>query len=415
MTDDDLRAEIRAAQARHAAVAEEVRGRRVPYFRVGELSVPAFKMAAGGDPRVEGRAQTLKLMSGAARFPVDCLFFDLEDAAPDRPDWKPFARAYAAEALLSLDFGERVVAFRPNNVRTSEFEDDVLHVIGRAGHKLDALVLPKTETADEVRDVASIVRRVAARAGVDRSIGLEVLIESPRAWTQAQQIAAIPEVTALSFGAWDFARTIGGEVDAHGWLADQAVARQMLPIVAAAEGKEALDAVTATLPVRPAKPADVSDADYRGWLAGAFDDAPPALQPALAARQAALALAHRDAQDARRLGFAGKWVLHPDQIAPIQSAWTPSRERALTALKLAAAYARAAEQGSGAELDHAASAGPRLADKAVVGADWWHVLAGLRRGVLGPDDVAATGVPWAVLERTVVSRAAQTSAPRSGT
>ncbi len=399
---DDLRRDLRQTQARHRQVAEQMRGLQVPYRRRGELSIPAFRMAAGGDPRTDGRTQSLKVMAGAQRFAVDLFFYDLEDAAPDHPEFKAFARQYAIEALATYEFGQRIVAFRPNNIRTDYFEDDVIEVIRAVGHKLRVVVVPKTETAEEVSDIARLVRRAGELAGLTHTLWLEVLIESPRALVQAQRIAAVPEVTALVFGAWDFARTVGGEVDAQTWLKDQATARQWLPIVAASEGKDAIDAVTATLPIRPPRPSDLDEATYRKLLelpADRLDQAPVALRPALLGRRAALDLAARDACDARAIGFAGKWILHPDQIDVIQGAWVPTRARALQALTLAAAYAKAALHGSGAEVD-----GIRLADKAVVGTDWWLVTSGLQGGVLTETDVAATGLTLEQLQRTVVTR-----------
>jgi citrate lyase subunit beta/citryl-CoA lyase len=373
-----IRAEIAAARARHAAVPEGVRGALVPYARRGELSIPAFRMARGGDPAVEGRAASMRMLGKAAELPVDFFFFDLEDAAPDDPDFKPWARRFAIEALLALDFGRRIRAFRPNNIRTPWFEDDVVEVLTAAGDRVDVLVLPKTETWEEVRDVQAILRSLARATGRDRPLWIEVLVESPRALLQADRIAALPDVTALIFGSWDFARSLGGVVDSGTWLQDQAAARQWLPIVAAAAGKDAVDAVTATLPVR---------------LSDASDDAARALH------ERALALARRDAADARRLGYAAKWILHPDQVDPIQGAWTPSRERALDALALAARYASAAREGSGALVE----AG-QLADKAVVGGAWWDVRAGLLAGVIAEADIAATGFTRAALERSVRTR-----------
>jgi citrate lyase subunit beta/citryl-CoA lyase len=348
-----------------------MRGDLVPYHRRGEMSIPAFRNPAGGDPETDGRAASLRMMGKAATLPVDFFFFDLEDAAPDNPQYKPLARRFAVEALNGHDFGDRVRAFRPNNLRTPWFEDDVVEVVGAAGDNLDVVVLPKTETFEEVADVQAILRAVQKAAGRSRRIHIEVLIESPGAFVDAERIASIEDVSALIFGAWDFARTLGAEVDEDRWLSDQAVARQTLPILAAAHGKDAVDAVTATLPIRPKDPTDV----------------------AAAARHAdALALAARDAHDARRLGFAAKWILHPDQIEPIQGAFTPSRGAALAALDLAARYARAAASGSGAELD-----GGRLADKAVVGERWWQVEAGRRAGVISDEDLQATGLTWTEL------------------
>ena len=379
MTDvTSVRELIRTAQHRHRAVEEMMKGAKVPYFRRGEMSIPAFKMPPGGDPGKEGREASLKLMRKAAELPIDFFFFDLEDASPDNPDLKPHARRFVVEAFRELDFGRRVRAFRPNNIRTPYFEEDMVTVVGEVGDKLDAIVLPKSENADEVADVQAVLRALQRLHGRANRIAIEVLVESPKAFTQAERIAALDDVSALIFGAWDFARTTGARVEPETWLQDQGMARQMLPIVAAAYGKEAVDAVTATLPIRPKDPLD---AVAQGKRVRAID------------------LARRDAADARRIGFAAKWILHPDQIEVIQGAWTPSREDALRALNLTADYTRAASHGSGAEVH-----GDQLADKAVVGTEWWVVRSAIQAGVLTDADVEATGYTIATLERTVRTR-----------
>ena len=400
-----FQADLHHIHLQHAATTEQVRGLHVPYHRRGVLSIPAFKMAPGGDPARDGREQSLKLMRGASRFTVDSLFFDLEDAAPDHPEFKAFAREFAIEALLAVDLPGRVVGFRPNNLRTEYFERDFAEVLLRAGHRLDYIVLPKSECAAEVADVARLLRSAIALAGIQRPIWLEVLIESPRAFAEAQQIAAVPEVSALVYGAYDFARCIGAQVRQDHWLDDHRAVRQLLPVLAAAEGKEALDAVTAVIPVRPAKPAAWTDEQFQQALSGS--ELPPgpdgqAFAAAVARRQVALDLASRDAADARALGFAGKWVLHPDQIAPIQSAWRPSRAQALQDLAVVAGYALAAQSGSGALLS-----GHQMADKAVIGALWWAVQAALREQVLLQADLDATGASLELLQRAVVTRTQQ--------
>jgi citrate lyase subunit beta/citryl-CoA lyase len=342
-------------------------------------------------------------MKKVTDLPVDFFFYDLEDASPDHPEYKRFARQFVVEALTTFDFGSRVVAFRPNNIRTEFFEDDLIQVVSNAGHRLDAMVLPKTEFADEVRDIIAIVNRIQEQAGHSNPISFEILIESPRAFLEAEKIAALDQVTALIFGAWDFARTIGGRVEPQSWIHDQAYARQALPIIAAAHGKEAVDAVTGTLPLRPKVPDGVSSEEYLAALEtepSAIDASRfgPKFSDQVAKRRQAIALAEGDARNARRCGYSAKWILHPDQIGPIQGAWTPTRDQALAALDLAASYARAAQSGSGAEVD-----GNRLADKAVVGTDWWIVLSGLRGNVINEADVKATGCTLQQLKRTVVT------------
>ena len=400
---ETIRNNIRTIQAKHRARPEMMHGAKVPYYRRGEMSIPALRINKGSDIETEGRKQSLRLMSKAAQFPIDFFFYDLEDAAPDNPEFKVWARKFLIEALQTNDYGNRVVAFRPSNVRTRYFEDDIVEVVSKAGNKLNAIVLPKTEYADEVQDVVNIVKDIQRLSGFDNQIMLEVLIESPRAFLEAEKIAAIDGVAALVFGSWDFARTIGGKVTVEGWLEEQAVARQMLPIVASAYGKDAVDAVTATLPLRPKKPEGVSDEDYKAALQLTSDavDVETLGEDFVAAmkrKEYAIELVRRDAENARAVGYAAKWILHPDQIAPIHNAWTPSREEALSALKLTASYTKAAQSGSGAEVDH-----DRLADKAVVGTDWWLVRAGLRAGILTDDDIASTGLTLDELQRTVVT------------
>ncbi|MCA9564912.1 MAG: hypothetical protein KC561_15555, partial [Myxococcales bacterium] len=338
---DKIRAEIQSIQAKHRDRPEMMRGMRVPYYRRGEMSIPAFKKPKEGSVEVEGRELSLKLMGKAASLPIDFFFYDLEDASPDNPDYKVFARQFVVEALTSNDYGKRVVAFRPNNIRTAYFEHDLVEVVSQAGHKLNAMVIPKTEYADEVQDIVRIVKQVQKLAGHDNEIVLECLIESPRGFLEAEKIAAIDGVAALIFGAWDFARTIGGKVEPDSWVHDQQVARQMLPIIAAAYGKDAVDAVTGTLPIRPRKPEQVSAEDYKAALLKTPDDLDPNIYgadflSALRKRERALDLAQRDASNARNCGYAAKWILHPDQIDSIQGAWTPSRDEALKALQLAA-------------------------------------------------------------------------------
>jgi citrate lyase subunit beta/citryl-CoA lyase len=402
MIDQSTIEHIREVRRRHQH-PEMVRGINVPYYRRGEMAVPAFRMKTGGDPATDGRETSLRLLRKVSELPVDFFFYDLEDASPDHPEFKGFARKFVVEALNSTSFGNRVVAFRPNNIRTAYFEQDIIEVVSNAGNKLQAIVIPKTENADEVSDTIGIVDRIQAATRHTNTIRFEVLIESPSAFLQAEKIAAMEQVSSLIFGAWDFARTTGGMVEPEHWTYDQIAARQLLPIVAAAYGKDAVDAVTGTLPIRPARPENITGEEYTHALTqdpGTLDEGKFGTQfvDQLRMRNRALELAERDALNARRCGYAAKWILHPDQIAPIQRAWTPTRPRALEALGLAASYARAARNGSGAEVD-----GIRLADKAVVGTDWWIVLAALREGVLTAEDFVQTGFTFEQLKRTVVT------------
>ena len=150
---DAIRADIADIQKKHRARPEMMHGVKLPYYRRGEMAIPAFRMKAGGDVETDGRAQSLKVMNKAAQMPIDFFFYDLEDAAPDNPEYKQFARKFIVEALNTNDYGKRIVAFRPNNIRTPYFEDDIVEVVSAVGDKLDAMVIPKTEYAEEVADI----------------------------------------------------------------------------------------------------------------------------------------------------------------------------------------------------------------------------------------------------------------------
>src|SRR5262245_11276731 len=101
-----VRSLIRDTVGKYQKITEMMKGMRVPYFRRGEMSIPAFKMKEGGNVETDARDGSLKLMSKAAEFPVDFFFYDLEDAAPDQPEYKVHARQFVIEALTKFDFGK---------------------------------------------------------------------------------------------------------------------------------------------------------------------------------------------------------------------------------------------------------------------------------------------------------------------
>jgi len=213
-------------------------------------------------------------------------------------------------------------------------------------------------------------------------------------------------VGALLFGALDFSGSIGGRIDPETWIEDTLHARQALPILAAAQGKHAVDAVTSFLPITPRNTTGLDEARFQRFCALDAESAraagaPEALCTQIAQRDRALALVRRDAESARRMGYAGKWILHPAQVDPIQNAWTPSREEALRVLAFAADYARSAVRGSGAEVLQGTV---ELADKAVIRSSFWDLRHARRAGRITDADIAATGYTWEQLERTARTR-----------
>ena len=256
---------------------------------------------------------SLKMMTKAAASDADEVIFDLEDACAV-PE-KIGARAAIAQALRTLDFtGGKVRAYRINGVETPWCYRDLVDVLEPAGDRVQVVVIPKVKSADEVRFVDRLVTQIERAKGFpERGIALEVLIETAAGLSSALEIArASPRVASLIFGVADFAGDLGAadfrENDGRGfdW------ARHQLLLAARTAGVDAIDSVTVELkdPARVAK----------------------------------------DAAASARLGFDGKWAIHPSQVAPIQAAFTPTPAQLARAKTIVEAYRRSDAAGKGALL-----------------------------------------------------------------
>jgi citrate lyase subunit beta/citryl-CoA lyase len=205
------------------------------------------------------------MLAKAAALPADEVVVDLEDgvAAGDK---------VAARANLASASATGTLAVRINGVRTEWWEDD----LAAAAHA-DVVVVPKVESADEVK-------RVAERLG--KGVGLEVQIETARGLVEAERIAAFgPPLEALVFGPGDFAASLGVPVLTIGAGAS-AYAMARVAVAARAYGLQPVDGPYAVL----------DDEDEL----------------------------RRTATTALALGFDGKWVIHPSQIGPVNEVFTPS-------------------------------------------------------------------------------------------
>lgn len=209
------------------------------------------------------------MLAKAAELPADEVVVDLEDGVA--PADKVVARSRLGDAAA-----RGTLAVRINGVGTEWWREDVAAVADR---RPDAVVLPKTSSADDVLRTAELLP-----AGV----GLEVQIETARGLVEVERIAAAgAPVEALVFGPGDFAASMGIPVLTIGvGTFDYALSR--IAVTAHAYGLQAIDGPYA----------DLRDLD--GLRAAA-----------------AAAIAH---------GFDGKWVLHPDQIGPVNDAFTPSAD-----------------------------------------------------------------------------------------
>ena len=233
-----------------------------------------------------------RALEKARTLPADGLIFDLEDAVA--PEAKPAARAAVAAALAAGGYGRRELVVRVNPPASPWGADDLA---AAAAMPLDAVLLPKVESAAEA---AAAAARLPGRP-------IWCRIATPRGVLAAAEIAAAPQVAALVMGTSD----LGKELRARE-TADRLALLPALGLVllaARAQGIAALDGVHL----------DLADAD--GFAA--------------ACRQG------------RALGFDGKTLIHPNQIAAANAAFGPDAAEVAQARRLIAAYeaARAAGQG----------------------------------------------------------------------
>ncbi len=196
----------------------------------------------------------------------DMLILDLEDAVPD--DRKDEARA-AAVAAVAEGFGERLVAIRLNGSGTAWHEADVAALAGSA---VALVVIPKVERAVQAAGIAAMLGKP-----------LYAMIETPSGVLAAPTIAAADGVAGLIAGTNDLAHALHLPSGSRMGLT---LALQSIVLAARAAGIVALDGV---------------------W--NRLDDA-----EGLAA----------ECMEGRALGFDGKTLIHPNQIAVANRAFAPS-------------------------------------------------------------------------------------------
>ncbi|WP_099025850.1 HpcH/HpaI aldolase/citrate lyase family protein [Mycolicibacterium palauense] len=243
------------------------------------LSVP------GSNPKMIDKAKTL---------PADEVFLDLEDAVA--PDAKAAARTAVAAALAQPGWAGQLRGVRVNDWTTPWTHADVIEVVGAAGAELDVVVLPKVTEPAHVSALDLLLTQLELTHGLEvGGIGIDAQIEDARGLTNVDAIAAHPRVHALVLGPADLmaslnTRTLVVGEQPEGYDVGDAYHHVLMTILVAARahGIAAIDGPY--LKIR--------DVDAFRRVAG---------------RSAAL-------------GYDGKWVLHPDQIAAGNEIFSPRQQ-----------------------------------------------------------------------------------------
>lgn len=231
--------------------------------------------------------------------PADALILDLEDAVA--PDAKEIARSQICEALAQGGFGAREILVRVNGLNTPWGHQDI---VAAAQSGADAILLPKVESADMVRQALAIMEA----AGAPESQQIWCMMETPRGMLHAEEIAdASPRMGGFVMGTSDLAKDLRC---AHTPLRlPMMMSLNICVLAARAAGLAILDGVYL----------DLNDD-------AGFED---------------------HCQQGKEMGFDGKTLIHPKTIATANRIFGPSAEDIAWAEKIIAAHQAAEAEGQG--------------------------------------------------------------------
>jgi len=244
------------------------------------------------------------LMADAHIYGPDALMFDLEDSV--KLSEKDSARFLVYQALKTIDYGdiEKVVRVNPLNTPYGKADIEAMVFAGA-----DIIRLPKSETAQDVIEVDEWITECEKKAGLEPgSVGMMAAIESGLGILNVLSIAqASPRLIGIAIGAEDFVTDLKTTRSPGG--SELFTARSMLVFAARAAGIAVLDTVFA----------DVNDDE--GF--------------------------RREVETIKQLGFDGKSVINPRQIAPVVEIFTPTAKEIEHAERVVEAIKEAEEKGLG--------------------------------------------------------------------
>jgi citrate lyase subunit beta/citryl-CoA lyase len=254
-----------------------------------------------------------KMLAKGPGIPADMVFLDLEDSVS--PLEKEAARVKVVDAVRAGDWGEKVLCVRINAWDSPWTAYDVVEVVGKAGERLEEVMLPKVQSAAEVVALDLLLSQVERAAGLPAGhIGIEAQIETTRGLIAVEEIcAASPRLEAIIFGPADFAASmempvLTGGVQIPEYPGDHFhyVFSKIL-MAGRAHGLQVIDGPY--LKIR-------DEAGFRDYC-----------------------------QRTKVLGYDGKWALHPDQVAVLNELFSPTQEQFDRACDILDAYREATMEG----------------------------------------------------------------------
>ena len=257
------------------------------------------------------------MMADAHIYGPDSIMLDLEDSVTLAE--KDAARLLVYHALQSVDYGQTEMVVRINPLSTPFGRKDIEAVV-RAG--VDVIRMPKTETADEVREVEAEIERVEERLGCLGRTQIMAAIESALGVVNAYDIAtASKRMMGIALGAEDYCANLKTQRSQTG--DELRLARETIVVAARAAGIDALDTVYSNLNDMEAFRAEV--------------------------------------EFIKTLGFDGKSIINPRQIEVVNEVFAPKEKDIQKARTILAAIREAEARGSGVVAVHG-----KMVDRPVV-------------------------------------------------
>ena len=233
-----------------------------------------------------------RALEKAQALATDAIIFDLEDAVS--PEEKPAARALLVKTLAEADFGNRARIVRVNGLDTEWGADDIAAFVGA---KIDALLIPKVSTREDLDAVAALIPETPLWAMMETALGM----------LNATAIAAHPRLAGMVMGTNDLAKELNSRFRADRLPMQAGLGLCLL--AAKAHGLTIIDGVY-----------------------NAFKD-----EDGL----------RTECDQGRDMGFDGKTLIHPAQLEIANAAFAPSEAEISLAQRQIDAFNEAKAAGQG--------------------------------------------------------------------
>lgn len=245
-----------------------------------------------------------RMVDHALEAAADVIVLDLEDSVPIGE--KVAARETLRDSIERLKAAGKTVQVRINHLETGLTRDDLQAAVGPGLH---SIAFPKAESAAQIRELDVIIREMELKSGVRPGTALLFpQIETARGVLRCEDIAqASSRIAGLACGGEDYTRDLGVARTRDGRELDYL--RRVVVHVCVAYGLLPLDTVFADF------------SDEAGLVA--------------------------ETEFVQSIGFKGKYLIHPSQIAPVNRALTPTDDEIQLARIRLAAFDEALARGEG--------------------------------------------------------------------